>query len=241
MDPNEIAKMHQLEDDHWWFQGKKYLIETILDQTYIPPGRFLDIGCGTGVFLRTLEKRGTAYGLDLSEQALSYCQRDGCRLLVRAAGGGLPFKDNSFSLVTLLDMIEHVDNDSEVLRGAYRICRPGGVVVVTVPAFSFLWGRHDDAHHHKKRYVRTQLRDIGISAGFTLEKLTYTNFFIFVPVLLRRIISRKASSSKESDLRHTPKLINETLKWIYRLEAFYLKKADFPWGVSLLMILRKPR
>ena len=194
MEANEIDKMHKLEDEHWWYQGKKYLIETILDHTDIPHGQFLDIGCGTGIFLRILEKCGVAYGLDISELALSYCQRDGCRLLVRAAGGGLPFKDNSFSLVTLLDMIEHVDNDAEVLREAYRICRPGGVVVVTVPAFSFLWGRHDDAHHHKRRYVRAQLRDIGISAGFTLEKLTYTNFFIFVPVLLRRIISRNASS-----------------------------------------------
>lgn len=240
METNEIDKMHRLEDGHWWFQGKKYLIESILDRTAISPGRFLDIGCGTGIFLRMLEKRGAAYGLDLSEQALSYCQRDGCRLLVRAAGGRLPFKDNSFSLVTLLDMIEHVDNDLAVLKEVYRICKPGGVVVITVPAFEFLWGSHDDSHHHKRRYVLTHLREMGLSAGFILEKLTYTNFFIFLPVLLRRIISRNASSSKESDLRHTPKPINEMLKRIYKFEAFYLKRGNFPWGVSLLMVLRKP-
>lgn len=240
MDPNEIDKMHQLEDEHWWFQGKKYLIESILDRTDIPSGRFLDIGCGTGIFLRTLEKRGTTYGLDLSEQALSYCRKDGSRLLARGSGGLLPFKDNSFSLITLLDMIEHIENDKEVLKEVYRICTPGGVVIITVPAFGFLWGSHDDSHHHKRRYLSRQLREVGLYTGFLPEKLTYTNFFIFLPLLIRRILSRK-SSVKESDLRHTPKAINETLKMIYRFEAFYLKKANFPWGVSLLMILRKPK
>lgn len=240
MELNEIDKMHRLEDEHWWFQGKKYLVEGILDGMDVPTGVSLDIGCGTGIFLRMLKKRGTAYGLDISERALSYCRTNKCDSLVRAAGSPLPFKDNSFSLVTLLDMIEHVDNDLDVMKEVYRVCKPGGLVVITVPAFSFLWGSHDDSHHHKRRYVLPQLREMTLSTGFMLEKETYTNFFIFLPVLFRRILSRKSASVRESDLRPTPRPINEMLKWIYRFEAFYLKKGKFPWGVSLLMVLRKP-
>ncbi len=240
MEPNEIEKMHKLEETHWWFQGKKYIIKSIINRIDIPEGRYLDIGCGTGMFLNEYGKDRIAYGLDLSEQALSYCTKKGDAFLVRAFGNKLPFKGVVFSFVSLLDMVEHVDNDLELLKEVYRVCKSGAVVVITVPAFDFLWGSHDVTHHHKRRYTRNQLRALALSAGFLSERLTYTNFFIFLPVLLRRITSRKSSDGKESDLRQIPSIINDFLKCIYKFEAFYLKKANFPFGVSLLMVLRKP-
>lgn len=240
MEPNEIEKMHKLEETHWWFQGKKYIIKSIMKNIEIPKGRFLDIGCGTGMFLNEFGKDRIAYGLDLSEQALSYCTKKGDAFLVRAFGNKLPFKEEVFSFVSLLDIVEHVDNDLELLKEVNRVCKSGAIVVITVPAFNFLWGSHDIAQHHKRRYTQKQLRNLGFSAGFLLERLTYTNFFIFLPVLLRRITSRKLSDGKGSDLGQTPSIIAYLLKYIYKLEAVYLKKASFPFGVSLLMVLRKP-
>ena len=240
MEPNEIDKMNKLEETHWWFQGKKYIIKSIISGIEVPEGRLLDIGCGTGMFLDELGKGRTSYGLDLSAQALSYCAKKVNALLVRAVGDKLPFKDDVFSLVPLLDIIEHVENDFELLKEVYRVCKSQAVVVITVPAFDFLWGKHDVSHHHKRRYTCNQLRDLALSVGFLLERVTYTNFFIFLPVLLRRITSSKSFYGKTSDLRQAPGIINDLLKCIYRFEAFYLRKAGFPFGVSLLAVLRKP-
>jgi ubiquinone/menaquinone biosynthesis C-methylase UbiE len=240
MEPNEIDKMNRLEEAHWWFQGKKYVIKSVMSRINIPDGRFLDIGCGTGMFLKELGKDRTSYGVDVSDHALSYCAKKVNSFLIKAFGANLPFKDGVFTFVSLLDMIEHVENDFELLKEVYRVCRPQSIVVITVPAFNFLWGTHDVSHHHKRRYKRNQLRDICLSAGFLLERLTYTNFFIFFPVLLRRISSSKSSDVGESDLRRVPAIVNGLLKCIYRFEAFYLKRGRFPFGVSLLAVLRKP-
>lgn len=240
MQPSEIDKMHRLEESHWWFQGKKLLIERLISSAGIRGGKFLDIGCGTGMFLKIFATYGSVFGVDISEQALAYCRDKVAADLTLAAGDHLPFPDDSFSFVSLLDIIEHTDDDLSVLKEAYRVCMPGGAVLVTVPAFRFLWSKHDIAHHHKRRYRLPELRRIGMEAGFMVERITYTNFFIFFPVLIMRTLFSKKQNGTESDLTETPALLNSMLLSPYRLEAFCLGKANFPWGVSLLMLIRKP-
>jgi SAM-dependent methyltransferase len=240
MQPSEIDKMHRLEENHWWFQGKKLLVEQFVVSSCIRGGKFLDIGCGTGMFLKLFANYGNVFGVDVSAQALAYCREKVDADLRLAAGDQLPFPDGSFSFVSLLDIIEHADDDLAVLKEAYRVCMPGGAVLVTVPAFRFLWSNHDVAHHHKRRYRLPELRRIGTEAGFTVERITYTNFFIFFPVLIKRTMLSTKHNGLESDLTETPALLNRMLLSLYRLEAFYLGKADFPWGVSLLMLIRKP-
>ena len=239
MDPNELDKMEHLGEAHWWFQGKKYILKNIMRNINIAAGQYLDIGCGTGMFLRELGEQRQLYGVDISERALSYCKKKVNAELVQAQGSALPFSKDTFSLVTLLDMLEHVDEDFGVLKEAFRVCQPGAAVIITVPAFGFLWGSHDIVHHHKRRYTREQLKTLALSAGFLIERLTYTNIFIFIPAFVRRRISR-ISHEKRSDLRPTPYILNEFLKCVYKLEACLLKKSNFPFGVSLLMVLRKP-
>lgn len=240
MRADEIDKMHQLEENHWWFQGKKLLVFNALESSTIPEGQYLDIGCGTGMFMREMGKERFACGLDISLQALSYCQKDGVRNLVNASCDSLPFSDNAFALISLLDIVEHAPDDRAVLKEVYRICRPGGVVLVTVPAFMLLWSSHDVANHHKRRYTRKELASLCHTSGFTLERITYTNFFIFLPVLLRRTIFKKLRSRGDSDLKAVPQILNRLLKWFYKVEAAYVRRASLPWGVSLLMMLRKP-
>ena len=239
MDPQELDKMEYLGESHWWFQGKKYILKNIMRMIDNNGGQYLDIGCGTGIFLRELGEGRQLYGVDISERALSYCRKKVEANLTLAQGKDLPFKNETFSLITLLDTLEHFDQDFEVLKEAYRVSLPGAVVMITVPAFGFLWGGHDVAHHHKRRYTRRQLRELALSAGFQIERLTYTNFFIFMPAFVRRFISR-ISREKISDLRPTPFILNEFMKCVYKLEAGLLKKVNFPFGVSLLMVMRKP-
>jgi ubiquinone/menaquinone biosynthesis C-methylase UbiE len=237
--PREIDKMHRLEETHWWFQGKKMLVEQTIAAAGVRGGRLLDVGCGTGMFLRVLARYGRVSGVDISEQALAYCREKVTADLTLGSGDQLPFPDGSFCFVSLLDIIEHASDDLSVLKEAYRVCRPGGVALVTVPAFPFLWGNHDVAHHHKRRYRLPELRRVGKQAGFTVERITYTNFSIFLPVLIRRTLLRWRKSA-ESDLVATPALLNKLLLSLESLEACFLSHADFPWGVSLLMLLRKP-
>ncbi|GFE58401.1 bifunctional 2-polyprenyl-6-hydroxyphenol methylase/3-demethylubiquinol 3-O-methyltransferase UbiG [Geobacter sp. AOG1] len=240
MRDNEIHKMHRLEENHWWFQGKKLLVTSFLDQAGVQAGNYLDIGCGTGMFLKEFARFGTGFGIDVSEQALHYCRDKGKANLIKASGDKLPFRGGAFSFVSLLDVVEHSQDDLGVLREAFRVCKPGGTVIVTVPAFSFLWGSHDMAHHHVRRYKRADLARLGENAGFVLERISYTNFFIFLPLLLRRLSSRGKPASTESDLRETPGWLNRLLFSLYKIESMYLKKAHLPWGVSLLMVLKKP-
>jgi SAM-dependent methyltransferase len=240
MNPDEISKMHLLEETHWWFQGKKRVVETLLKSADIPEGDFLDIGCGTGMFLKVFCSRGNAFGLDASHQALSYCRFKGCEKVVQGSGDYLPFADGKFSFVSLLDVVEHADDDGNVLKEAHRVCMPGGIVLITVPAYRFLWGSHDEVHNHKRRYTRNKLKQLGLSVGFNIERITYTNFFIFFPVLASRVISRFISKAVESDMKVAPKWVNRVMKRVYALESLYLTKGNFPWGVSVLMLLRKP-
>jgi SAM-dependent methyltransferase len=240
MQPSEIDKMHRLEENHWWFQGKKLLVEHFVVSAGIIGGKFLDIGCGTGMFLKILATYGSVFGVDVSAQALAYCRDKVAAELTLAAGDQLPFPDDSFSFVSLLDIIEHADDDLAVLKEAYRVCIPGGAVLVTVPAFRLLWSNHDVAHHHKRRYRLPELKRIGTEAGFIVERITYTNFFIFLPVLIKRTMLSTKHNGLESDLAETPALLNRMLLSLYRLEVFYLGKANFPWGVSLLMLIKKP-
>lgn len=240
MRPEEIDKMHRLEENHWWFQGKKSLVRSALETTAVPDGHYLDVGCGTGMFMRELGRERFACGLDLSPLALSYCRDDGLQNLVNASCDSIPFADNTFSLISLLDIVEHTPDDSSVMKEVYRICKPGGLVLITVPAVMTLWSSHDEAHHHKRRYTRQQLASLCQASGFSLLRLTYTNFFIFLPVLLRRTIFRKLFAREGSDLKAAPPWLNRFLRWLYEIESACVKHADFPCGVSLLMMLQKP-
>jgi SAM-dependent methyltransferase len=238
--PSEIHKMHRLEDNHWWFQGKKLLVTSFLDQAGVQTGNYLDIGCGTGMFLKEFARFGTGFGIDVSEQALHYSRDKVNANLIKAQGDKLPFRDRTFTFVSLLDIIEHTQDDLGILREAFRVCKPGGTVLLTAPAFSFLWGAHDVAHQHFRRYKRSELARLGTSAGFDLKRISYTNFFIFLPVLLWRLLSRNKPASTESDLREAPAWLNWLLRSLYKVESHIIKISDFPWGVSLLMVLKKP-
>ncbi len=137
MHPSELSKMFEVEDTYWWFVARRRLVHSLLGR-HLPaaggPRRIVDVGCGTGATLATLAEYGEVIGVDRSQHALHYCQERGHHRLVRGDGAALPLADESVDVVTALDLLEHIADDAGAVREFVRVLRPGGVLVVTVPA-----------------------------------------------------------------------------------------------------------
>src|SRR5260370_6683818 len=182
--------MYQIEENHWWFAGRRRIIsgfvEHICSSLEKQPPHILDVGCGTGANLELLARYGNAEGVDVSPDALAFCRERGLQKVRQGEAEHLPYADASFDLVTGLDVVEHLDDDVAGLREMRRVLRPGGRVLLFVPAFMFLWGVQDDISHHRRRYTLKELTETVSAAGLRVERATYANITFFFPVLLCR-------------------------------------------------------
>ncbi len=196
MQLEEYARMHELEDEYWWFVARRDLIAGLLTDLKLPaPLRILDIGCGTGAMLDVLAPYGDVVGADYSPEALSYCARRGTDSgkrykLTRADIRCMPFQSGSFDVVTAMDVIEHIDDDGVALREIARVLRPGGFLLATVPAYRSLWSEHDVALHHYRRYTAHTFRSVIAQAGFGIDKLSYTVSTLFPAIWAYRTVNR---------------------------------------------------
>lgn len=246
MQKAEYSIMYDLEQTHWWFLGKGYLIRGILERFFPNPHEkvtSLDIGCGTGMILRNLKTFGMAYGLDSSWEAIQFLKRRAkAPILCADANRCLPFKDNTFSIITCLDVLEHLENDRFLLEEIGRVCKKGGLIIITVPAFDFFWSPHDTALHHKRRYTKAGILDKIHALDLRVERISYFNLCLFIPILaVRKIRGLMAGSgnARSDFFIPIPKWVNKGLVFLYRTELRFLKYVNFPFGVSLLFILHK--
>lgn len=236
--------MRYLEDSYWWFVGRKYALQSLIDTEYgdNPDCDILDIGCGTGSMLTMLKKYGKVVGSDISELALSFCRKRGCTNLIKTSADNLALPNESFDLITAFDIIEHLDDDKKALQEFYRVCRKGGNVIVTVPAYNFLWSEHDRALQHKRRYVRKELSEKLISAGFKIKKISYFVTFLLPIIAVFRIYQNLFNRSKTPDTDYImpPAFLNRIFIWLLMIEGIIIKYFSFPAGVSLVCIAEKP-
>jgi SAM-dependent methyltransferase len=239
-----------VEDVHWWFVGRRRILLQVLDR-YLGKGgadqrRILDVGCGTGTMLTYLASYGQVQGVDIDEEAVGYCRERGLVEVRLGSAETLPFADNSFDLVTALDVVEHLDDDTAALREIRRVLRPGGKVLITVPAHPFLWGDQDEVNLHKRRYVAPEIRDRLTASGFDVLRLTYINALMFAPIaavrMLRRLEHRlRPRIEAQSDFRYpAPGPLNFLLGWIFAAEAPIVRRFNIPVGVSILALAQKP-
>lgn len=206
----------------------------------LPVPTLLDLGCGTGAVLEELSQFGEYVGLDMSGQALEYSRKRGLTALARGRGENLPFATNSFHAIMALDVFEHIEDDVSALKEALRVLKPGGTLVLSVPAFKMLWGPHDVALMHFRRYRRAELKSKLISAGFQLEKLSYSVFILFPLVVLFRIFEKRKRGDAQASLPTVPPWLNRMLVGLQTFEARLIHKLSLPWGSSLIAVARKP-
>jgi len=233
--------MFAVEDRHWWFSGKRRLVRALLDGIHLPAdARILDVGCGTGGMHACLRDLGRIVGVDASDLALSFARRRGSATLCRAMLPSLPFRDESFDLVTVFDVLYHrrVEDVDRAARECFRVLRRGGALVVTDSALRWLTGPHDVAMHGRRRFGRAELRRILTGAGFSVRRASYANFLLFPVAAPWRLLQRR-SGDAHSDVSPAPPAINRVLRAIYGLEAALLRRVDLPIGTSVVAVARR--
>lgn len=243
MEAGEYAKMRALEDRYWWFVGRRGLARSLV-RLGMPTDRkpdLLDLGCGPGALLSELADEATATGADFSPLALEFCRERGIARLARADAQAMPFVKHSFDVVTALDILEHVEDDDAAFDEIFRVLRPGGTFVMSVPAFKWLWGPHDVALHHFRRYTRGQVERRLQDAGFRVERLSYAVFLLFPFVIVSRGLEKLRHGPAKASLPSVPDWANSfligMLAWESRLVSSGIR---LPWGSSVVALARKP-
>ena len=250
MQQHTYAIMRRVEASHWWFVGRREIIRSFLlrlvqdlkaerraqDEQNL---NILDVGCGTGANLEMLSEFGAADGVDVSAEALAFCQERGLEKVKLGAAEALPYDDSSFDLVTGLDVVEHLDDDLSGLKEMRRVLRPDGRALLFVPAFMFLWGVQDDISNHRRRYTMKSLRRAVKEAGFEIERATYVNISFFAPILLGRLFMRATGVRPESENNITIGFLNGALGKLFAAERGPLRYLNFPFGVSIICVARR--
>ena len=165
----QLKFMYKLEGYHWWFYSKRELLGRLLKNLDMKFENILDAGCGTGQTLLFLKKFCPCYGCDIVRQALEFCRNNGLNNLVRCDLENTGFRDERFDVITSLDVLEHIEDPEKVLAEFKRILKKNGKVIITVPAFKFLWSQHDEALSHLRRYEKEDLIELVNDAGFRVE------------------------------------------------------------------------
>jgi SAM-dependent methyltransferase len=236
------------ERRHFWFRGFRYFVEPLLDRAAggRTDLRLLDCGCGTGNNLDLLERHGRAFGFDLTASGLAFGRAEGRTRLARASIGAIPFPDESFDVVTSFDVLYSLPDEVEhaAIREMFRVARPGAGLVINVAAMELLRGDHSVLSHELRRYSRRSLSALVSGAGFSVERLTYTNAILFPPMALARAVQRARGLSAETEATHEITVpaapVNMALTAALRMESWWLRAFDSPFGSSLLCLARKP-
>jgi ubiquinone/menaquinone biosynthesis C-methylase UbiE len=243
----EYERMYHLEDHYWWFVGRRYALIKLLKR-YAGDhsvSTLLDVGCGTGATLQYLKRRSnfkSLRGLEPSEEAMKFCKKRGLDDITEGQAEDVPFSEETFDVVTAMDVIEHVDDDRKALSEFVRVCKTGGKVVIFVPAYKFLWSEHDEALHHRRRYTARELQEKMREAGLKIEKSTYLITFLCLPIIVFRFLQkffRRHPKEPKTDLIEIPKWTNKLLAGLINIETLLTRFISLPFGVTVICVGRK--
>jgi SAM-dependent methyltransferase len=242
MDRDYELQTHQAEDRHWWYRGRRKVLERVVEDLRLPArARILDAGCGSGRNMVELARHGTVTGIELSEASVSLARERGAGEVIAGSVLEMPFEADSFDLAASLDVIEHLEDDLAALRELRRVVAPGGSLLVTVPAYQWLWSGHDEINHHFRRYTRRSLQRAGEQAGWHQVRTTYFNSLLLPAAILLRVLDRFSRKTTESslDLWVPPAPLNWLLERPLQMEAAMIAHGGrIPAGLSLLAVFR---
>ena len=217
MDRAVYANMAEIEDQHWWFVARRQILATVIARLGLPVSpRILEVGCGTGGNLAMLARFGTVVGIEPDDEARDRAAaKGGFDIRSGRLPTDLPIEPASFDLVAGFDVIEHLDDDVGCLRALAGCLKPGGTAIFTVPAYGFLWSRHDDLHHHKRRYTCSGFAAALAAAGFSQMRTTYFNTLLFPLIAAVRVVKTVAMPGRgDTDDRLPGPALNGMLRAI---------------------------
>jgi SAM-dependent methyltransferase len=242
MDRDYELQTHRAEDRHWWYRGRRQVLERVIGALGLPPrARILDAGCGSGRNMVELARRGTVTGIELSDTSVRLARERHAGEVVAGSVLDMPFADDSFDLATCLDVIEHLEDDLAALRELRRVVAPTGALLVTVPAYQWLWSGHDEINHHFRRYTQDSLQRTAVQAGWGQVRATYFNSLLLPVAVLLRVLDRFSRRPTQSslDLWVPPRPLNWLLERPLLLEAGMISGGGrIPAGLSLLAVFR---
>ncbi len=248
MEIEEYETMFRMEEEHWWYLGLHRLVMQFLaGGRRSGPLTILDAGCGTGKLMERFITYGyEVIGIDCHQEAMRFSCKRGVGPLVRGSVSDMPFRPDMFDMVVSLDVLYSLEPSEaiEALAEMRRVLKPGGDLILNLPAFEFLYSTHDIAVHTRHRYTRSEIRTALECLGFSLELITYRNALLFLPAALVRIIRRYKSETGHrvrSDLALPPRLVNKILSMALSLEnSLFAGGMSLPAGLSVFCLARKP-
>lgn len=242
MDRAYELQTHRAEDRHWWYRGRRTVLAGVIADLQLPrPARILDAGCGSGRNMVDLASHGTVTGIELSNTSVCLARAREAGEVIEGSVLEMPFDADSFDLAVSLDVIEHLDEDLDALRELRRVVAPGGALLVTVPAYGWLWSAHDEINHHRRRYTRRSLQRVAEQAGWEQVRTSYFNSLLLPVAILLRALERLSTRTTESslDLWVPPEPLNWLLERPLALEAALIGRGGrIPAGLSLLAVFR---
>lgn len=242
MHPSLYENMYKIEGSHWWFRGRRKIVETAIRRYLDTSGlSILEAGCGTGGNLEMLSKFGKVAGMELNDHARELAKSRGvAEIFPGRLPDQLPFDICSTDLIVLLDVLEHIGPDVDSLVALGQLLKKNGWIIMTVPAFPFLWSYHDECHHHRRRYTRKSLQNVIAEAGMTVEYISYINSILFPVVALVRILQRlRGRKMHKEEIAVPPQPVNRLLEKLFGMEKVVIGRLRIPFGISLLAVIKK--
>ncbi len=242
MDRAVFDRMAELDQNHWWFTARRRILSSVITRIVRPPAnaRVLELGCGTGHNLDMLGQFGVVEASELDDHARALAAQRLGRSVAKVALPDLnQFEPDSYDLIALLDVLEHVPDDKGSLAAILTRLKPGGALLVTVPANPWMWSAHDVAHHHHRRYRKAEIAALATAAGFEVDLLSPFNTMLFPLIAGVRALGKlRGHDSADDALPSGP--VNRALDAIFGAEAKLIGRLPFPFGVSLIAVLRRP-
>jgi SAM-dependent methyltransferase len=231
-------QMAELDQRHWWYRARREVLAALIRRSVRPPqsARILEIGCGTGHNLAMLGEFGKVDALELDEEARALAEK---RLGREVMSAPLPelagVRDRHYDLIGAFDVIEHIDDDRAALASIAARLKPGGRLVVTVPAHQWMWSAHDVVNHHKRRYSKRALKQLIEASPLRLEAIGHFNSLLF-PVALAQRLASKLSGKEDADLKLPPAPVNTALERTFAAERHLIGRLPLPPGLSLFAV-----
>ncbi len=242
MNPEVFEAMALQQETHWWFVARRRILASLIADFSLPENSdVLELGCGPGGNLAMLSRFGKVEAMECDLAACEVANRLSiCQVVHACLPETTAFSGKRFDLICLFDVLEHIQDDALALRTAAGLLKPAGRLLITVPAYAWLWSGHDTAHHHQRRYTRESLANLAQMAGLKVERIGYFNSLLFPAIAAARLLGKLTGRDNESDAKTPSRLVNSVLQNIFQSERHVLRRRLFPFGTSVLATFTMP-